>query len=165
MGYFFLFLLLIAAISSAVAISLGYTSRPRYWGFLLFIAGSMTAFFTVDRWASALPGLFGIATLNGIFLTIGQQVIPISHAKSALLTIVMACASLVTAHFVDRSLTNISRAAYLGILSSFVAMLTCIMTSIQRWELPVCVGFIVSILVLLGCLTRKSKGGSTRKPV
>ena len=152
-GWFFLFLLLIVVISGGIATGLGYSPRPRPLGWVLFVAGVGVGVFTVDRWAKVLPGIFGIATLNGLIILISghalnQPTIQVPRLIGTLFTVVMAGASFITASFADRHLTTADRAAYLGILACFVAMLVCVMGSVEGWELPVCIGFIASIAVL-----------------
>jgi hypothetical protein len=150
---FFLFLLLIIVISGGIAIAFGYSPRPRPIGWVLFILGLIVAVFTVDRWAQVLAGIFGIATLNGLIILLSGHAlnspgVPVSRLVGALFTMVMAGASVTTASFADRDLTNTDRVAYLGILSCFVAMFTCVMASVEHWEVPVCIGFIGCIAVL-----------------
>lgn len=152
-GWFFLFLLLIVVISGGIATGLGYSPRPRPVGWVLFIVGLGAGAFTVDRWAKVLPGIFAIATLNGIIILISghalnQPAIQVPRLVGGLFTVVMAGASFLTASFADRHLTNTDRAACLGILACFVAMLVCVMTSVGRWEVPVCIGFIACIAIL-----------------
>ncbi len=152
-GWFFLFLLLIVVISGGIATGLGYSPRPRPVGWVLIIVGLGAATFTVDRWAKVLPGIFGIATLNGLIILISghalnQPATQVPRLVGGLLTLVMAGASFITASFADRHLTNTDRAAYLGVLTCFVAMLVCVMMSVEHWEVPVCIGFIGCIAVL-----------------
>jgi hypothetical protein len=152
-GWFFLFLLLIVVISGGIATGLGYSPRPRPLGWVLFTVGTGVAVFTVDRWAKVLPGIFGIATLNGLIIVISghalnQPAIEVPRLVGALFTVVMASASFITASLADRHVTNIDRAAYVGVLGCFVAVLVCVMVSVERWEVPVCIGFIAFIAVL-----------------
>ena len=154
-GWFFLFLLLIVVISGGIATGLGYSPRPRPLGWVLFIVGLGIGAFTVDRWAKVLPGIFGIATLNGLIILISghalnQPAIQVPRLVGVLFTVVMAGASFITASLADRHLTNTDRAAYLGILACFVAMLVCVMTSVEHWEVLVCIGFIACVAVLWG---------------
>lgn len=154
-GWFFLFLLLIVGISGGITTGLGYSSRPRPVGWVLFIVGFGVGAFTVARWAKVLPGIFGIATLNGLIILISghalnQPAIQVPRLVGGLFTVAMAGASFITASSADRPLTNTDRVAYLGILACFVAMLVCVMTSVEHWEVPVCIGFIACIAVLWG---------------
>ena len=144
-GWFFLFLLLIGVISGELSTGLGYSPRPRPLGWILFMAGVTIAALTVDKWARIIPGVFGIATLNGLIILISghalnQPAIPVPRLMGALFTGVMAGTSVITAGFADRHLTNTDRATYLGILACFVAMMVCVMTSAEHWEIPVCIG-------------------------
>ncbi len=107
----------------------------------------------MDRWAKALPGIFGIATLNGLIILISghalnEPAIQVPRLVGVLFAAAMAAASFVTASFADRDLTRAERTAYLGLLGCFVAMFVCVMTSVSRWEVPVCVGFGVCTAVL-----------------
>ena len=152
-GWLFLFLLLIVVISGGIATVLGYSPRPRPLGWVLFTVGTGVAAFTVDRWAKVLPGIFGITTLNGLIILISghalnQPATKVPRPVGALFTVVMASASFITASLADRHVTNTDRAAYLGILACFVAMLVCVIASVGHWEVPVCIGFIASIAVL-----------------
>ncbi|MGI9071125.1 MAG: hypothetical protein ACR2JB_07360, partial [Bryobacteraceae bacterium] len=152
---FVLFLVLIVIISGGLATLLGHTARPRPLGWVFFIAGSVIAAVTVDHWARVLPGIFGVATLNGIIILIGEHAlnqpsIPVPRVIGALLTIVMAGASVITANSSDLELTNAERGAYLGILCCFVAMLTCTMIGLQHWEVAVSIGFGACLAVLSG---------------
>src|SRR5947209_2184062 len=101
-GWFFLFLLLIVVISGGIATGLGYSPRPRPLGWVLFFGGVGVGAFTVDRWAKVLPGIFGIATLNGFIILISghalnQPEIEVPRLIGVLFTVVMAGASFVTA--------------------------------------------------------------------
>ena len=152
-SFLLLFFLLVVAISSGIAVGLGYSSRPRPLGWLLFTAGAVIAILTVCKWANALPAIFGVATLNAIIILItghalNQPSVPVPRMVGALLTIVMAGASVTTASSADRDPTNTGLAAYLGILSCFVAMVICFMESVQYWKVPVCIVFIGCIAAL-----------------
>jgi hypothetical protein len=152
-GMFFLFLFLVVVNSAGIANGLGYSRGPWFLGWALLIAGSIAAILTVDSWAPVLPGIFGVAALNGLIISISghalnQPTIPISPLIGVLFTVVMACASVATASFANRDLTNMDRAMYLGILFCFVAMMTCVMASVEHWEVPVCIGFLACIGVL-----------------
>jgi len=154
-AWFFLLLFLIVVISGGLATGLGFSPRPRPFGWILFTVGLIVGAITVDRWARVLPGIFGIATLNGLIILISghafnQADIPVPRLAGALFTVVMAGASGITGSLADRHLTHTDRVAYLGILACFVAMLVGVMTSVKRWEVPVCIGFIACIAVLWG---------------
>ena len=115
--------------------------------------GVCVGVFTVDQWARVLPGIFCIAALNGVIVLISghalsQPGIQVRPLVGILFTVIMAGASFISASFAHRHLTNIDRAAYLGILACFVAMFVCVMTLVERWEVPVCVGFVACIGVL-----------------
>jgi hypothetical protein len=153
MGWFILFLSLIVVISSGIATGLGYSPRPRPLGWALFIVGGIVGIFTVDGWARVLPGVFGIATLNGLIIlmsghALNQPAVPVARPIGFLLTLVMAGASFITSSSADRHLTIIDRTAYLGILACFVGMMVSVMGSIAGWELPVCIGFVCVVVVL-----------------
>ena len=152
-GWFFLFLFLVVVISGGVAASFGYSPRARSLGWSLIIAGAILGVFTVDRWSRILPGIFGIAAINGLVILItghalNESTVPVPRLVGALFTAVMATASIVTATFARRDLTNTDRAAYLGILACFVAMLVCVVSSVEHWILLVCIGFVGCIAVL-----------------
>lgn len=152
-GWFFVFLLLIVVISGGIATGLGYSPPPRPLGWVLFIVGTGVAAFTVDKWARVLPGVFGVATLNGLIILISghalnQPAVPVPRLVGLLFTVAMAGASVVTGSLADCHLMNTDRAAYIGILSCFTAMVVCIMASVEGWELPVCIGFMGCVAVL-----------------
>ena len=152
-GSFLLFFAWMIAISGGIMICLGYGTRPRPLGWVLFIAGSVAAIVTVDRWAKALPGIFGVATLNCIIIladghALNQPSVKIPRLIGAFLTVVAASASLATARFADRDFENADRAPYIGILSCFVAMFICTTASVERWEIPVGIGLMVCLAVL-----------------
>jgi hypothetical protein len=154
-GWFFLLWFLIAVISGGLVTGLGYSLRPRPFGWILFGVGLIVGATTVDKWARVLPGMFGMATLNGLLILISGHAlnradVPVPRLEGALLTVVMAGASAITGTFADRRLTHTDRAAYLGILACFVAMLAGVMTSVKRWEVPVGIGFIACIAFLWG---------------
>ena len=153
MGWFFLLVILMITIAGGVTTVLGYTPPRQSFGWVFLIAGSIVGILTVDRWAPVLPGIFGVATLNGLIILIGghalnQPGVPVPRLLGALFTAIIAAASFVTANFADRGLTNADRIAYLGTLSCFVAMLACIMSSIEHWEVPVSIGFILCVTTL-----------------
>jgi hypothetical protein len=152
-GSYFLFLLLMVLTSSGVVIALGYASRPRGLGCILFALGSILATLTVNAWARILPGIFGIATLNGIIIVssghaLTDPSVRIPRLLGSLFTILMAGASLTTASFPERQFTMVDRIAYLGILSCFVAMATFVILSIEHWEGPTCIGLIACLVLL-----------------
>lgn len=152
-AFLVLFFLLIAVISGGLVAGLGYGGRPRPFGWILFIGGSVLAMLTVDRRARVLPGIFGAATLNGIIIlssghALNQPAAPVPRSIGAMLTIVMAAAAAITASFANKDLTNTDRAAYLGILSCFVAMLACAMIPIKHWEVPACIGLVACVALL-----------------
>jgi hypothetical protein len=143
-----------AVISGGAVITLGYAPRSRPLGLVLFIAGYIAAAFTVDRWAKALPGIFGVATLNCIIIltsghALNQPSVRVPRLIGAFLTVLAASASVATRRFADRDLENTDRIAYLGILSCFVAMFVCTMTPVKHWEVPVGIGFLGCTAVLL----------------
>jgi hypothetical protein len=153
-GSFLLFFALMIAISSGLMICLGYGIRPRPLGWVLFIAGSVAAFVTVDRWANALPGIFGVATLNWIIIltsghALNQPSVRVPRLIGASSTVLAASASVATARFQERDLGKLDRAACLGILSCFVAMVPCTMLPVEHWEIPVGIGLMGCIAVLL----------------
>jgi hypothetical protein len=150
-GWFFLFCVLIMIISGGTATVLGYTPRSQAFGWVLLVIGVSVAMITINRWAQALPGIFGIATLNSLIILItghalNQPAVPVPRRDGVLLTVVMAIASVATWDFAGPSLTGIDRAACVGILSCFVAVIVCSMASVAHWEIPVCIG-------ILGCLS------------
>ncbi len=164
-GWLFFFVLLVAVISAGISIGLGYSPRPRAFGWVLFVAGLIVAILTVYRWAQVLPGIFGVATLNGLIVLISghalnQPAIPVPRLVAVLFTMVMADATVMLAGLESRDVTNIDRAAYLGTMSCFVAMMFCVINSVGHWELPVCIGFIVCMAVLW---TRKFWSGGNRR--
>ena len=63
---FLLFVVLTFVISAGIATGLGFNQRPRALGYVLVGFGLAAAVITVDRWSLALPGIVGIATLNGL---------------------------------------------------------------------------------------------------
>jgi hypothetical protein len=153
LGSFLLFFVLMVVISGGLETGLGYTPRPWPLGWALFVSGTTAAVLTVDRWAKALPGIFGVATLNSIIIladghALNQPSVPVPRWTGALLTAIAAGASAATAKFVDRDLENIDPASFSASLSCFVAMYVCIMAPVERWEIPVATGLIGCIAVL-----------------
>lgn len=149
-GWFFLFCLLIILISGGVATVLGYTPRSQAFGWILLSIGVTVAMITINRWAQALPGIFGVATLNSLIILITghaltQPTIPVPRGIGVLLTMVLATATVATWDFAGRSLTGIDRAVCVGILSCLVAVIVCLMASVAHWEIPVSIA-------ILGCL-------------
>ena len=157
-GYFLLFFVLVVIISGGIATSLGHTARPRFLGWVLFTAGSITATLTERRWALALPGIFGLATLNGLIILVSGRLnqldVPVPRVLGAFFTIVMAAACFTTATLPHRELRITDRIAHVGMLSCFVALLTCVMVSAKNWGGPVCFAF--SAFILLLAVTRRS---------
>jgi hypothetical protein len=152
-GALLVFLLLVLSISGGIATGLGYTPRSRLLGWVLCIGGTVVAVLTVDWWATILPGIFGIATLNGIIILISghalnQPSVSVPRIISLFLTIVMAGGSVATMRSGSARLTSAERAAYVGVLCCFIAMFTCVSLSVANWELPVCIGFVACISLL-----------------
>lgn len=150
-AWLFLLCLLIVVISGGIATVLGYTPRSQAFGWIVLSIGVGVAMIAINKWAQALPGIFGIATVNSSIILIAghalnQPNIPVPRGIGALLTLVMATATVATWDFAGRSLTGIDRAACIGILSCFVAVIVCLMASVTHWEIPVSIA-------ILGCLS------------
>lgn len=162
-GWFFLFCLLILIISGGIATVLGYTPRSQAFGWIVLSIGVSVAIITINKWAQALPGIFGIATLNSSIILItghalNQPNMPVPRGIGVLLTLVMATATVGTWDFAGRCLTGIDRAACVGILSCFVAIVVCLMASVTHWEIPVSIAILGCLsLPLLRKLTRSGK--------
>jgi hypothetical protein len=61
---------------------------------------------------------------------------------------VTVSATMITAPFVDRSLTQADQIASFGILSCFVSMFVAIEMPIAHWELPVGVGLVLCLALI-----------------
>lgn len=161
-GWFFLFCLLMVIISGGIATVLGYTPRSQAFGWVVLSIGVSVAMITINKWGQVLPGIFGIATLNSSLILItghapNQPTIPVPRGIGALLTVVMATATVATWDFAGRFLTGIDRAACVGILSCFVAMIVCLMDSVPHWEIPVSVAILGCISIPLARKLRQSR--------
>src|SRR5208283_1705496 len=147
---FFLFFVLSTVISAGLGVGLGYSPRPRALGWVLFIGGSVVAVLTIHLWAKMLPAVFGMGTMNGIIIlvlghSLNEPPTPFPRYASAFLVVLLVCGGTATTRFLRQGLTLVDRVACLGLLGCSVAMIHCLMRSIQRWEIPV-------LVVLVGCV-------------
>jgi hypothetical protein len=153
-GWLFLFCFLIVMISGGIATVLGYTPRSQTFGWVFVAIGVSVAMISIKRWAQALPGIFGLATLNSLIILItghalNQPGVPVPRGDGVLLTAVMVVATVATWEFAGPSLTVSDRAACVGILSCFVAVVVCSMASVAHWEIPVSIGILACLSVPL----------------
>ncbi len=149
-----LLLLLIMSIGGGALTALGYTPRPRAFGWVLGLGGYIAAILTVDQWARALPGIFGLATVNGLIMLVTghaltQPSVQVSRVLTTFFVSTVAGGAVATLSMVNRPLTVVRRTASLGILSCFVGMLFSTMAGIPHWETPVSFGFAGCVAALL----------------
>jgi len=152
-GWFFVLIVLIVAMSGGVMTGLGRTARPPVFGWILCCLALALAVRTVDRWAGLLPGIFGIAVLNGLIIVVSghapnQPTVAMSRFVGCSFTVLMAAAAAATARFSNEGLTNSDRVASIGIFLSFVAMFASVIAGVKQWEVPVSACIVVCVALI-----------------
>ena len=150
-----IFLALAVLISGGNATGLGHTARPRAIGWPLLVIATTAAVFTVDRCANGLAVLFGTAALNGLIRVvsghaINQPSVSVPRLEGFFFLLLGIGASVTTSCASERggALGVLARAACIGLLACAVAVMTGTMSSIEHWETPILVAFVLCLAAL-----------------
>ncbi len=106
----------------AVAFSPGEGKYPPVVGWVLLVFAAVILVATAQRWVKALPGILGVATLNGVLEVssghaINSPSVPISRFEAVVATLLLAASTTISLSFTRRNLNMVDRIAFLAYAS------------------------------------------------
>jgi hypothetical protein len=126
---------LIALFFGTAALFLGgvaYTFFPsdhsHFLGWILLAVSTAVMIFQMDRWVKVLPGLLGLAVLNGLITIFSGHVLanptqPVGRLEAFGLTLFFVVSCVLSGTFKDRQLNFVDRTALMAFVFSFAWLL------------------------------------------
>ena len=108
----------LAIVFGGLAVTFSPSRFPRPVGWCLLAVAAIILVASADRWVKALPGIFGVATLNSLAMAVSGHatgnpsvLVPLPLALFA--TVLLAASTLLAVKFQDRKLLVHDRFAFL----------------------------------------------------
>jgi hypothetical protein len=102
------------------------TGHSRILGWVFLIISTPVMIVEMNRWVKALPGILGLAVLNGVLMlstghALGSRFVPISRLDVLGITLFFAASAVLSQAFKGRELNLVDRIALLAFVSSIAS--------------------------------------------
>jgi hypothetical protein len=117
-GAWLLGMVWLAVVFAGLAVAFSSSRFPRPIGWCLLAIAACVLLATADRWINAVPGIFGVATLNSLVMTLtghstGNPSVLVPRPLALVASVLLAASALMSLRFQDRKLFVHDRITFL----------------------------------------------------